>query len=452
MDRTEVLSDFLLSIPSRNLDDAVTDRAKVHIMDTLGVAIGGSRTPHAEQSFETIEALGSHGDVTVIARNATANVLDAAFLNGVSAHSIDFDDAHRFVHAGAAVVPAALAFAEFTKSSGSAFLSASVAGYEGSVRVALAGGPLHRKRGFHPTGTCNVVGSAASAAVLMGLDLADTVSAIGIACSQAGGLTQYRIDGAATKHLHAGFAARAGGLAVLLAKKGLRGTKQAIDGELGFLKVLADGGDPEKLTEGLGETFGIATTDIKPFPSCRQTHAPVDLALKLVHEKGLKAKDIESVELRTYEYCNKHWHVTTESPPTSLEAMLNIPYCVVMALAEGALTLEHFSDEALQRRDVRALMDKTKVVVDDELTKAWPDERGAILVVKAAGKTFTERAANPQGGIGSPLSFDDVATKFRGLSDPVLGPSASNAIVEIIHDIEREKDMSRLCGLLAGSH
>jgi len=448
MDRTEQLSRFLLSVPEIALPDAVVERAKIHILDTIGVAIGGSQTPHARESARMIRTLGSPGHVTVIATSDTANVLDAAFLNGVSAHAIDFDDAHRFVHAGAAVVPAALAFAQYAGASGRDFLAAVVAGYEGSVRTALAGGPAHRKRGFHPTGTCNVVGAAASAAVLMKLDPAQTVSAIGIACSQAGGLTQYRIDGAATKHLHAGFAARAGGMAVLLAREGLRGAAAALDGELGFLNVLADGGDPEQLTAGLGESFAIATTDIKPFPSCRQTHAPVDLALR-IRGRGVRPEAIESIELRTYAYCDKAWHVTTEPPQTSLAAMLNIPYCVAMALANGRLTLEDFSDAALQRQDVHELMGKMRIVVDDGLTAAWPGERGAILNVVAAGRSHSERAANPRGGIESQLDFAEVVTKFEGLSVPVLGRDRTDAIVQALRTIDTAADLDTLCALLS---
>ncbi len=448
MDHTEKLARFLHSVPDIELPDAVVERAKIHILDTIGVAIGGSQTPHARQSNAMIRALGSTGHITVIASSETANVLDAAFLNGVFAHAIDFDDAHRFVHAGAAVVPTALAFAQYAGASGRDFLASVVAGYEGSVRVSLAGGPAHRKRGYHPTGTCNVVGATASAAVLMKLNPEQTVSAIGIACSQAAGLTQYRIDGAATKHLHAGFAARSGGASVLLAREGLRGTASAIDGELGFLNVLADGGEPERLTAGLGESFAVATSDIKPFPSCRQTHAPVDLSLK-IRGSGVRAEAIDDVELRTYAYCDKPWHVTTEPPSTSLEAMLNIPYCIAMALSNGRLTLADFSDEALARKDIHALMKKIRIVVDEGLTAVWPGERGAILNITASGQIHSGKATNPRGGVDSPLDFAEIVTKFEGLSIPVLGQEKTEAIVQSVRTIERAPDLDTLCGHLA---
>lgn len=441
MTQTRTLVEFLAQLDAHSLPAHVVERAKVHILDTIGVAIGGSCTTHARQAVATIQALGVSGNNTVIASSWRTNVLEAAFLNGVMAHSIDFDDAHKFVHAGAAVVPCALAFAETQKASPQDFLLAVVAGYEASVRVSLAGGPSHRARGFHPTGTCNVIGAAIAAGLLIGLDANGLVSAVGIAASQAAGLTQYRIDGAPTKHLHAGFAARAGGFAALLAQQGLRGPEASIEGEVGFLKAFADQGNVAALVSGLGETFAIATTDIKPFPSCRQTHAPIDLILRLLSDNNLSHEQIEAVELSTYHYIDKPWHTATTAPGSSLEGMLNIPYCLASAAIHGRLTLDNFSNAALEDSRVHKLMAKTSIQFDDALTSRWPSERGAVLTLRTDSETLSARATNPRGGVDQPVEWPEELVKFAGLAETVLGAGNSARIVDAIDALDTSESI-----------
>jgi len=450
MDQTRTLVRFLARLDRDAIPDAVIARARIHVLDTIGVAIGGSQAIHAKQALATIAALGTPGHNTVIASAMTTSVLEAAFLNGVMAHSIDFDDAHKFVHAGCVVVPTALAFAQATNASAQNFLVAVIAGYEASVRLSLAGGPSHRARGFHPTGTCNVVGAAIAAGLLLGLNEDQLVSAVGIACSQAAGLTQYRIDGAATKHLHAGFAARSGGFAALLAQNGIRGPEAAIEGEVGFLKAFADEVDPDALVRGLGEIFAIAQTDIKPFPSCRQTHAPVDLMLKLIAAHNLDFDQIEGVELATYKYIDKPWHTGTEPPGSALEAMLNIPYCLASAAANGRLTLKDFEPEALQDPRVLSLMTRTAITFDEALTARWPGERGAILRLDTPLGRFESQARNPRGGVDEPVEWTEALTKFHGLADPVLGPDKARTIAQAIATMPDSGGLTALLAALSG--
>ena len=448
MSETRTLVEFLSGLEVQLLPANVIERAKVHILDTLAVAAGGSTTEHARQAVATLKALGTPGNSTVIANDLTVNVLEAAFLNGVMAHSIDFDDAHKFVHPGAAIVPAALAFAESQGAHNVEFLKAVICGYEAAVRVSLAGGPSHRARGFHPTGTCNVIGTAVAAGVLLKLDAHQIVSAVGIAASQAAGLTQYRIDGAATKHLHAGFAARAGGFAALLAREGLRGPEASIEGEVGFLKAFADEADPEALTRGLGKSWAIATTDIKPYPSCRQTHAPLDLMLNLMRQNSISHEQIEAIRLATYKYVDKPWHVDTSPPGSSLEGMLSIPYCLATAAVYGQVTLTNFGDAARADTRVCNLLRKISIGFDEDMTARWPAERGAAITLVTSAGTFEARASNPRGGGDQPVEWPEAVGKARGLTEDVLGPRRAEQLVEAVSRVDQPGSASSLAALL----
>ncbi len=448
---TAELFEFIAGSMARDLPAPVLDAAKMHSLDTLGVALAARSTVHAPQVAAALDALGEEGRSTVIGSAQRRNLSAAILLNGTLAHGIDFDDAHKFVHPGATVVPVAIAFAERYGSTGLAFLKAVVCGYEVAVRVSLAAGVAHRKRGFHPTGTCNVFGAVAAAGILAGLDGEQLRAAMGIASSQASGLTQYRFDGGPNKHLHAGLAGRSGALAVMLAQAGFAGTRDGLDGELGFLAVMADGGDSAALTADLGRTYAIAHTDIKPYPSCRQTHAPIDVALQAVRDDGLDPADIAAIDLYTYAYNDRPWYVAIKTPASGLEAMLSIPYCIALALARRRVALQDFEPNLLADNGVIELMNKIKVHIDDGLTSVWPAKRGARLVLTLRyGTTREYQVEDPSGGDIRPITADAVREKFALLAAPALGAAAARELEEGIARSDQARDIGRILLTLRG--
>lgn len=450
MGYTDDLAGFVAGLADSDLPASTVERAKVHLLDTLGVALGGSATGHGRAAAALIRELGGAPQCTVAGQSFRANPLEAAFANGTMAHGIDFDDGHKFVHPGCGVVPAALAAAEVAGAGGAALIGAVVAGYEVSIRVSLAAGMVHRDRGFHPTATCNVFGAAAAAGRLLGLSAEAIGWALGIALSAAGGTCQYRFKGNPTKHLHGGLAARGGLLAALLAARGYEGAAEPLEGTFGFLKTTADGGDPKALTAGLGERFAIEDCYIKPYPSCRRTHEPVDLALKAVREKGVRAEAIREAVLHTYEYAYKPWLISTEAPNSGLRAMLNTTYCLAAALTDGTLTLAQFDDAHLKDGRILALQKRIAVREDAGLTRRWPGERGARLeIALAGGEALALAATNPRGGPERPLSFDEVGEKFLGLAEPVIGTKPARQMMEGVRRLETLADVRPLIGGLA---
>ena len=431
------------------LPGQVIAKIKHLLIDTVGVALGGTRERHARQALAVALAAESGPQATIMGSPRKASVQEAAFANGVAAHSIDFDDTHKFVHPGCAVVPAVLAMAEHRQASGADTLAALIAGYEISIRVAFAAGVAHRKRGYHPTGTCNVFGSAAGAARVMGLGADDTASAIGAASSMASGLTQYRFDGAANKHLHGGLAARSGVLSALLAEQGFHGTSHALDGEQGYLPIYSDGGDLRALTGELGQRFDVLDTDIKPYPSCRQSHSPVDLALDAALKHGLTAADVERLTIYIYTYADKPWYTANAVPNTPLEAMLCIPYCVASAILHKRLGLAEFSAEHLNDPSLKDLISRITVVGDSALDTNWPTERGARLeCMKSTGEKLVLETKNPRGGSDQPFSYEDLVVKFRGLADGVIAKPRQDDFLSAVEDLDTAANCNQLMATL----
>ena len=224
----------------------------------------------------------------------------AALINGTLIHSLDFDDTHArsSLHTSAPIVPAALAAAEMAGAAGQDVVPAIIAGYEIQTRLSMALGPTdHYNRGFHPTATCGVFGAAAAAGKVFGLDADGMALAFGVALSQSAGTMQFLVDGAWTKRFHVGHAAMCGLMAATLADEGFRGAADPFEGKAGFFHAYAPDPDPEKAIEGLGEVWETMETAVKPYPSCRYSHAAIDALIGLRAANDIKPEDVMSVEI-----------------------------------------------------------------------------------------------------------------------------------------------------------
>ncbi len=218
----------------------------------------------------------------------------AAMANGAAAHGIEQDDTHSggSIHLGATMYSAALALAEtMPDTSSDTFLTAVVAGFEAAARIAMAVQPKeHYALGFHMTPTCGVFGAAITSAKLLGLTAEQTLAAVGIAGSMAAGSMEFLADGAWTKRIHPGLAAQNGIHAALLAAEGFSGPLRILEGRDGFLHGYSRNPVPERLTDGLGESFEILHTAVKPHACCRYMQGPIDAVLAIMREHNVQAR------------------------------------------------------------------------------------------------------------------------------------------------------------------
>ncbi|MEQ8196122.1 MAG: MmgE/PrpD family protein [Rhodospirillales bacterium] len=451
MGYTSDFAAYLAGLSYEDLPTALIDKAKAHILDTLGVALGGSLTDHVRQAAAVIESLGGKPECTAIGQSFRTNALEAAFLGGTCAHSIEFDDTGQFAHTGAGVIPPAVSFGEARRVNGRTLILAVIAGYEATARVSSAAGLKHRGKGYHPTGTCGVFGATAAGAKILGLNADKLERAFGTAASHASAVTQYRCDGGPTKHIHPGIAARAGLLSALLSEADFAGTTDVIEGQYGFLAVLADGGEPAKLTENLGSDYGLTSSDLRPYPCCRQIHAPADLVLDMVHKHGVTPAAIDTVDLYLPAYSvNQGWLIDSAPPSSKLNAILSLPYSLAVAFFDKELTLRQFEENRVTDSRVHTLARKLAVHEDPELTKVFPIHRGARLEVALKdGTRHVLGIDDPRGSIQNPLPFEDVIAKFRDLAGSVLEKSALDTVQDRIERLESVPDIGEFVSLLA---
>jgi 2-methylcitrate dehydratase PrpD len=372
--------------------------AERFVRDWLGSFVAGAAAP----TGRIIQAYADH----------EAGLDARVFVAGAFSHVTETDDLHpaSITHPGCVVIPAALLLGRRLGVRGRGLLHAVLAGYEAMTRVGEALGPAHY-RTFHNTATAGVFGSAAAAALLLGLDEDQWVWAFGNAGTQASGLWEFNNEGAMSKPLHAGHAAVAGLRAALLAQQGFTGAENILEGEKGLFRGMCPDARPDAV---LADASGwkLRETSMKPYPCCRHTHPAIDAALEVREKTGgaLPAR----VRITTYPAA---LDVTNRpAPRTRNEAHFSIQYCVTTALLHGRPGLDAFDPEAVADREARRLLENTTVDTSAELASAYPRRWGAGVEVESAdGRRTTVLRRSAKGDPDAPLDDAELDAKVLSL-------------------------------------
>lgn len=378
----ETLADFATRPLAGAADLALARRMETYALDTLAVTLAGTVAPSSGPVTRTIAAAAGKPEATVMAVGRITSAWDAALANGAFAHALELDDDHRIavLHPGAVVVPAALAAAEAARASGRTFLAALLIGYEITCRLGEVFRGSQFYHGVHPTALCGVFGAAAAAGVALQLDRDAMVRALGIAGTQASGLTEWRSDGSWIKRLHPGRAAQSGVLAARLAAEGFTGPATIFEGPGGFFNAFSFGEpiDIAAMTRGLGEDYRAFGTAIKPYPCCRFAHGAIDLAIA-AFEEGVRAPEIAAATVRLYRTGVLTYH---QEPKNAVDAQFNVPYLVATALRRGRVTLADFTDAAVAAAETLALCRHIETLEDAEFTAQYPARYPTELVLR----------------------------------------------------------------------
>src|SRR6266702_1936530 len=241
MSIAQTLGDRIAALRFDDLPEHALRWARIGILDTVGVTLAGAGEPCAR--IARAVAAPSSGTALLFGRAERMKPTDAAFVNGTAAHALDFDDCSNTLggHPSAPILPALFALADERRASGRDFVTAYVAGFEAQARLARAVNFHHYDKGWHPTATLGVFGACAASSRLLGLDAAQTATALSIAASFSSGLKAN--FGTMTKPLHVGHAARNGLLAAMLAREGLTAGSEAFQHKQGFFDVYNGAGN-----------------------------------------------------------------------------------------------------------------------------------------------------------------------------------------------------------------
>ena len=424
---TEKFAEFCEQLRYEDLPHDVIKRTKLLILDTVGIIIRARHDAESTSSLvSAIEKLEmSNGSCQVFSDNKSYSPSAAALLNGTLAHSLDFDDTHAeaSLHSSAPILAAALAAAEMNKSSGQQLITACVVGYEIQIRLGLAGGSSsHYKKGFHPTATCGIFGAAAAAGYLMGLTKEQYISAFGIALSQSAGSMQFLTDGAWTKRSHVGQAAQNGLSCAIMAAEGFKGPSKAFEGQWGYFHSYASGGDMEKAIDGLGKKFETLNLGVKPYPSCRYSHAAIDGIIELKNELGFSTAELDDIDIGLSETALNiigYPLSDKQNPKSVVDGQFSMPFCAAVTVKSGGLKWDDYKNH-LNDRDTLSLCNKIKVSPDKDAEECCPEYMSAKVKVVVKGKKYEKFVKIPKGEPENFMEDSEFISKFRSLTEPYL--------------------------------
>lgn len=409
----------------------VLERARYLVLDAVGLAFASTAYRFPAVARDALAEFGT-GQHPVLGMPDRLTPRDAAVLNGVLIHGMDFDDTHipAVTHVSAAALPAALSASVARGASTADLLLAYVLGVEVSARVGLGGAGGFHDVGFHPTAVAGAFGAAAAAGKVSGLDAAALAAAQGVVGSMSAGLLEFLEDGSWTKRLHPGWAAMSGLTAASFARAGWSGPPAVYEGRFGLYATHLSGRDthPEAVGAGLGTTWELMRTAVKPYPICHFVHAFADAVLGLRAGHGVRAEDISEIRCAIHPVPGKvvcQPEAAKWAPRDEYDAKFSLPYVVAASLVRGRFTLAELEDDALGDPAVLALAQKVRV--RDDPDSAFPAAySGAVEIELSDGRVLTHREQVNRGHEERPLTNAEIEEKFRG----TIGRVADDATAE----------------------
>jgi len=412
----EQLVERVAALSPENLPAEVRSRCEDLLIDVAGLCVAARRTDYVRALIGSVDGGGS---CTAIGHAGAFHAEDAAMINGTAAHGEDFDDTFEGgpVHSGAVIVPAVLAACERFGRDGRSALLGIASGVEAMCRLSLVAPKLIHKAGFHPTSVLGAMASTIGVCAALGLDRKQSVDALGVAGSMAGGIIEYLAEGAWTKRLHAGWAARIGLHAARIAREGFLGPRTVFEGTHGLFFGFAHsaGGDFDALTGDFGDRWVMTGITFKPYATGTMNQPYIDCALRLA-KKGFAAEDVAEVLCETAEgYVHRLWEplASKHRPANDYAAKFSTPFNIAVAFVTGGAGFEAFTEKTVRDPRILALASKVRYAVDpnNPYPKAYT---GHIRMTLKDGRVLEERQPHIRGGMHEPLTRDEIERKFLG--------------------------------------
>jgi len=410
----ERFAEWAAALDPDSIPATVRDTLARTVLDAAGLMVAAGRRDYVRA---VRAASDGTGPCTVIAQLGSYDPAAAALIAGTAVHGEDFDDTFEGtpVHVGAVMVPALFAAGQARGLDGGRLLPGLAAGGELICRLALVAPAALHRQGFHPTAICGAFGAAAGISVALGLDAPRIATALGIAGSLASGIIEYLAEGTSTKRLHPGWAAQAGWRAARLAEAGFSGPRTVFEGKHGVFHAFAAPGIRRNFAHlaGWGEYWHLADLAFKPHACGTMAQPFVDCALALRAD----LPDLDAIERITARVgegtVHRLWEPRAEKvrPSTPYSAKFSVPYCVAVALLDGAAGLEQFTPMRLADPSLNALAEK--VVYEIDPANDYPENYSGHLTVRLEdGHGLVASQPSLRGGRRQPLSEAEIDAKF----------------------------------------
>ena len=437
------LSRYLAEASGMDLPDAVAEKGKHHIIDTIAAMVSGSRLHPGIMTVKYARSLGGTEEATVVGSDIVTTAVNAALANGMLSHADETDDSHKTSrsHLGCGVVPAALAMAERESASGTALLRAVVLGYDIGARIsfALDTHPFydagHSTHTFAPT-----FGAAAAAASLAGLNADQMRWMLSYTAQQVSGVNCWQRD---LDHIEkafdfGGMAGRNGVTSATMVQAGFTGVDDVFSGPRNFFFAYSETPKPDELVHELGSRFEVALTNIKKWSVGSPIQAPLDCLEAMLAKQPIAVDAIDRVSLHLSD--REHSVVDDRHMPD-----ICIQHMVALMLLDGTVTFASSHDD--DRMNDPAVRDLRQRI--DLVGEAARERRTAVVRVRMRdGGVFEESQDAVRGTPDNPMGRDEVDAKAHDLMAPILGEDRSRSLIDQIWSLESLTDCRSLRPLL----
>lgn len=431
------------------------------VLDIVGLCLAARELPTSASILAFAVQQGGAAQSTAIGCPMRLPENQAALVNGVLAHSLDFDDTHlpSVLHPSACVVPAALAVAESVGANGRDLVAAIAIGLEITVRLGMAGydeelgNSVFFEHGQHATSICGTMGAAAAAALLMGLGEDGVRNALGVAGSMAAGIIEANRTGGTVKRLHCGWAAHSAVTAAQLVAAGFTGAPTVLEGRFGFFEAFLHGqADLAGITADFGEDWAVPGIFFKPYPANHFTHAVIDAGIEL-RGRGIDLGRVSRITVGVPSAVIRTIGEPIEvkrAPETGYQAQFSGPYAVVAGLIGGGglgVALSDYTDTLAQSPERRRLMSLVDIVPDAVCDAIFPHQFPArVTVALDDGSTATAEVLENRGGSAWPLTDEELGAKFRSNAAGGIDEDVAAALERSILGLDRD---SRIADIIA---
>ena len=442
------LSKYMSEAGTHTLPDAVVEKTKHMILDTLAAAISGAELKPGKFAIQFAGAYGGEKISTVAASTVVCGPIEAALANGMLAHSDETDDTHppSQSHPGCSVVPSALAVGEKNGIDGVRFMRAVALGYDVGPRVTATLGKIQYMADSHRSthAISGTFGSAAAAGCAANLNARQMRWLLSYTAQLASGLASWQRD---TEHVEkafdfGGMPAKNGVTAALLVEAGGSGVDDVLSGVDNFFQAFVPKNDPSMLVDKLGERYEITRTNVKKWTVGAPIQAPLDALEILLKKHNPQPDQVKQIVVRVA--TNEAKIVNNrEIPDICLQHL-----CAVM-LVDRTVTFKS-AHETARMTDPAILRQRAKVqlVPDEALERFLPRRAGIVEITLLDGRTVTERVDDVRGTSENPMSRDEIMAKARDLITPVLGAATFQKLADRVFDLEHVKNVRELRPLL----
>jgi 2-methylcitrate dehydratase PrpD len=435
---TSTLANWVVQSKASDIPAAVQKESVRSIVNVVGATLGGSSDDTVSAALRALGPYSGAKKASLFGRSDRLDPLNAALVNGISSHVLDFDDTelNTIIHPAGVVASALFSLASDHPMTGAQFLHAFVLGTEIECRLGNAIYASHYELGWHITATCGVFGAAAACGKILELDKQKMTWALGTAAVQAAGLKV--VFGSMGKSFQVGRAAENGLLSALLAQQSFTSSDVPLEGVDGYFYAAARHHDDSQLVDHLGEHYEISTNTYKPFPCGIVIHPAIDAAIQFNKELHVKAEDVASIALRANPLILQL--TGKEIPRTGLEGKFSVYHSVAIAFLRGQVGIPEYSDAAVQDPAVVALRGKVKVKVDPSVRS---DEIYMTLTTRD-GHTYEKHIEHAVGSLQRPMSNADLEAKFLGLARGILPDAQAKALLESCWKLESLPDAAAI--------